>query len=404
MVSERLPKPFWWFLTASASSNLGDGILKVALPILAVRLSDSPALIAGVSLSLSLPWLLVALHAGAVVDRVDRKKTMGNVNLLRFVLVGVLAALIGLDGASVVAVYAIAFAVGCGETLYDTSAQSLLPALVDKRDLSLANGRLYGAELTLNQFVGPPLGGLLAGISLMATFGASSLAFLLGAMLLILVPGVFKTERPAGRTRITAEIAEGIRFVRERRILLVLAIVGAGANLAWSAWEAVFVIYALSSDAMGLSEFGYAAIRTLGAVGGLLGSIVVSRLENRLGPARILQLCIVGWAIWLAAPYVTTNVWIIGFVVLTGSITGVMFNVVVVSLRQSIVPDTLLGRVNATFRVLLRGAMPVGAGIGGLIGELVSVPAVFAVAGVFTLLLLLPLRMYVTDEGLRHVT
>jgi len=147
---------------ASALSNLADGVFQVALPLLAVTLTKSPALVAGVALAQRLPWLVMALPAGALADRLDRRRTMVRVDALRVIVMGALAAAVGLDAASMPVLYAAAVVLGVGETLFDTAAQSILPSLVDRSQLSAANGRLQAVELTANQFVGPPLGGVLA--------------------------------------------------------------------------------------------------------------------------------------------------------------------------------------------------------------------------------------------------
>src|SRR5689334_679327 len=163
-----LGAPFWWLWTSSGISNLADGVLKVALPLVAIRYTDSPTLIAGLTFALTLPWLLFALPAGALADRLDRRRAMLGANLARAALLGALAVAVVLDLGSIWLLYAVALLIGVSETLYDTSAQSILPLVVPRERLSRANGRLYAAELAANQFVGPPLGGVLvsAGVAL----------------------------------------------------------------------------------------------------------------------------------------------------------------------------------------------------------------------------------------------
>src|SRR4029453_14893717 len=154
-----LGAPFWWLWTSSGVSNLADGILKVALPLVAVRETSSPVQIAALTFALGLPWLLFALPAGALPDRFDRRRMMAAADLLRAALLAVLAVAALADAMSLWLLYAVALAVGVAETLHDTAAQSILPQVVPRARLSRANGRLFAAELTANQFVGPPLGG-----------------------------------------------------------------------------------------------------------------------------------------------------------------------------------------------------------------------------------------------------
>jgi MFS family permease len=144
-------------LAASGFANLADGVFQVALPLLAVQLTRSPALIAGVTVAARLPWLAAPV-AGALADRLDRRQTMIRVNLVRTVLLGGLALAVAADQAGLAMLYAVALLLGIAETLFDTSAQSLLPAIVARDDLTRANSRLFAVELVANTFVGPPLG------------------------------------------------------------------------------------------------------------------------------------------------------------------------------------------------------------------------------------------------------
>src|SRR5215208_4415496 len=178
---------YWKLWASSAASNLADGVFWIAFPLLAVRLTDSPVLIAGVAVVGRLPWLVFVLVAGALADRLDRRRTMVAVALLRTAIalaIG-LAVMTGTD--TLLMLYVAAFALGVGETLFDTAAQSIMPSIVDRDDLSKANGRLYAVELTMNQFVGPPLGGLLAGLAIGFAFVSSAVAFALAAVALVLL-------------------------------------------------------------------------------------------------------------------------------------------------------------------------------------------------------------------------
>jgi hypothetical protein len=145
-------------------SNLADGVVKVSLPLVAVTLANSPALVAGIVIAVTLPWLLFALPAGALTDRVDRRAAMLVANVARASALVVLVATVLLGYGSIWALYVVALFVGTAETLYDTCAQSILPQVVPREQLSRANGRLQAAELTANEFVGPPLGGVLVAI------------------------------------------------------------------------------------------------------------------------------------------------------------------------------------------------------------------------------------------------
>ena len=215
--------------TASALSNLADGIFQVALPLLALRITRSPGAVAGVALAARLPWLLFALQAGALADRLDRLRTMVRVDVARVVLIGGLAVVVALEHESLLLLYVVAFALGIGETLFDTAAQSIIPMVVDRKELDRANGRLYGMEMVMNQFVGPPLGGVLAGAAIALAFTGSALAYVLAFVALAadqgLVPAVREGEVPA---RLRTDIAEGVRYLLGHRLLRTHGLHGRG--------------------------------------------------------------------------------------------------------------------------------------------------------------------------------
>jgi MFS family permease len=390
---------YWKLWTASASSNLADGIFWIAFPLLAVRLTDSPVLIAGVAVVARLPWLVFVLVAGALADRLDRRRTMVGVSLLRTVIAIVIGAAVVTGMDSLVLLYVTAFVLGVGETLFDTAAQSVMPSVVEREDLSKANGRLYAVELTMNQFVGPPLGGLLAGLAIGFAFVSSAVAFALAAVALVLLAGSF---RPAGAKRdtsVVADIREGLGYLMGHRLLRTLALMVGVMNLAAAAAFSIFVLYAVAPGPMGLDELGFGILMTTMAIGSLLASLVVERVERRLGRARILTVAVVVSAVTTAVPGFTTNAWLVGAAFAFAGAAGVMWNVVTVSLRQRIVPDALLGRLNASYRLLAWGSQPIGALLGGLIGQFIGIQAVFIVAGAMTALLLFA-RAIVTDEAI----
>ena len=180
--------------SATALSNLADGMFQVALPLLALSITRSPVAIAGVLLAARLPWLVFALQAGALADRLDRRRTMVNVALARFVLIGFLAVIAAANAEQLWILYLVAFALGIGETLFDTAGQSVLPMVVVGDDLSRGNSRLFAAEVSLNRFVGPPVGGLLVGIALSLAFLSSAACYLLAAVAIALMTGRYRAR------------------------------------------------------------------------------------------------------------------------------------------------------------------------------------------------------------------
>lgn len=394
-----LGAPFWQVWTASTLSNLADGVLKIALPLVAVRFTDSPALIGGLAFALTMPWLLFALPAGAISDRLDRRRVMVVANVVRAVLVAGLGVLLATGTGSLWALYVVAFAVGTTETLYDTSAQSILPQVVPRPALPRANARLFAAELTANQFVGPPLGGFLVAAGLAIALVAPGGVWLLAVVALALVPGTFRIER-LEPTTIRADIAEGLRFLWQNRLLRTLAAMVGGVNFASSAAFAVFVLYAVGpGSAMQLSEPVYGVLLTTLALGSVVGALVAATVVRSLGRARSLIVAILASALLIGVPAVTTDVWVIGAAFALGSLGIAVWNVIAVSLRQHITPDRLLGRVNSCFRLVAWGTMPLGAAVGGLLGEALGLRAVFATMGVVALVTLVGM-LVVTDDAM----
>lgn len=396
-VGTPLGGPFRRLWTASTVSNLADGVLKVALPLVAVRYTDSPALVAGLTFALTLPWLLFALPAGALADRLDRRHAMIGANVARALLVVALAAVALVpDAGSIAVLYVVAFGVGVTETLYDTAAQSILPQVVPRTALPRANGRLYAAELTANQFVGPPLGGLLVAAGAAVAFGLPGALWAIAVGLLVGLPGSYRPERTT-RTTLRADIAEGLRFLWHDRILRTLALMVGGINFASNAAFAIFVLYAVGPDSpLGLSEPAYGVLLTTTAVGAFAGSFVAERVVALVGRARSLALTVLSTVALVGVPAVTTDAWVIGAVYAVGGAGIAVWNVVTVSLRQRITPDALLGRLNSCYRLVAWGTMPLGAAVGGALGELFGLRSVFVVMAAVSAATLL--GMLVVDD------
>ena len=400
----RLGLPYWQLWSASSLSNLADGLVKIALPLVAVTLTDSPGLIAGITLAVTLPWLLFALPAGALADRVDRRIAMVIANVVRAAGVAVLAValVLGLESspAAIWALYAVALLLGTAETIYDTCAQSILPQVVARDQLPRANGRLIAAELTANEFVGPPLGGLLVAAGVAAAFATPAALWAAAVGTLLLLRGSFAVPRTEERTTIRSDVAEGLRYLWRHRLLRTLAGMTGLFNFASNATFAVFVLYAIGPDsAMGLTEVTFGLLFATIAAGNLIGALLADPIIRRLGRSRSLFLGILGGVGTVGIAAVTTIPLVIATAFLIGGLTNALWNVVAVSLRQRITPDRILGRINSSYRLVAWGTRPLGAAAGGLLGELLGLRAVFAVAAALILVTLLAMTQ-VTDTAI----
>jgi MFS family permease len=390
---------FWRLWTSSALSNLADGVFKVVLPLVAIRFTKSPTMIAGLTFALTLPWLLFALPAGALADRLDRRRAMLGANTVRAALLLALTLAVAADAGSIWVLYAVALCIGVAETLYDTSAQSILPLIVPRERLSRANGRLHAAELTANQFVGPPLGGLLVPLGAAAAFASPAALWAVAVGVLLAVRGPFRVVRER-RTTMRADVAEGLRFLWRHRLLRTLAAMVGVSNLASNAVFSILVLYAVGpTSAMGLSDPGFGLLLTTTAAGSLLGSLTAERVERRLGRARSLVLTIVGCTLMVGTPALTADPLVVGAAFFAGGAAIAVWNVITVSLRQRVTPDRLLGRVNSGYRLVAWGTMPLGAAAGGLLAQALGLRAVFAIMAVFTLAMLGGMTQ-VSDEAM----
>ncbi|MEV5692553.1 MFS transporter [Micromonospora globbae] len=397
-LKQPLGPPFWRLWFSSGVSNLADGIFKVALPLVAIQFTRSPALIAGLAALLTLPWLILALPAGALSDRLDRRRIMLVANVARASLLAVLVLVLMLDAGSVWVLAVVALCIGINETVYDTAAQSILPQLVTRDQLSRANGRLYGAELTANQFIGPPLGGILAVVGAAAAFAAPAALWAVAVAALLLVRGDFRVVREQ-RTTLRADIGEGLRFLFGHRLLRTLAAMVGLFNLGANSMFAVLVLYAVGpTSAMHLSEQAFGVLLTTIAAGSLAGSMVAERVERLLGRAATIAVAYLSGALLLGIPALTTNPFLIGASFFTGGMGMVVANIVTVSLRQRITPNRLLGRVNSAYRLIAWGTMPIGALLGGLLAQLFGLRAVFAITGLLAVATLAGLTIVSNDR------
>ena len=278
---------------------------------------------------------------------------------------------------------------------------AILPQVVPRDQLPRANGRLIAAELTANEFVGPPLGGLLVAAEVVAAFAAPAALWVAAVGALLLLRGSFAVPRTEKPTTLRADMAEGLRYLWHHRLLRTLAAMTGLTNFATNATFAVFVLYAVGPDsAMGLTEVGYGVVFATIAAGNLIGALLADPIIRRLGRSRSLLLGILGGVVTVGILALTTNSLVIAAAFLIGGLTLALWNVVAVSLRQRITPDRILGRINSSYRLVAWGTRPLGAAAGGLLGELLGLRAVFAIAAGLILITLLGMT-HVTDSAIR---
>ncbi|NYF58680.1 MFS transporter [Micromonospora purpureochromogenes] len=370
--SHRLGPDFARLWTATAVANLGDGVTMIAGPLLVASISDDPAAVAAAALAPQLPWLLFALVSGALVDRLDRRRLVVTVNLARGAVLAALAVAV-LAGAATVPLICLAFFLsGVGETLADTASGALLPALVPAEQLERANGRLFASFVLGNQFAAKPLGAYLFGLGAALPFAVDAASFGLAALLVALLrwrptPPAGPTPDGGARHSLRADVAAGLRALWSVPVLRSLAVCIAVMNVAFCAAFAAFVLYA--RQRLGLGDVGYGVLLTASAVGGLAGTALAGRLKTRFGAPALLRVGLlveVGLQLVLAT---TRQPWIAGAALAVWGGHAMVWGVLVVSLRQRLVPDRLRGRVNSVYALADLGGAAVGTALGGLLAQ-----------------------------------
>ena len=387
--------------TSSTLSNLGDGVLLAAIPLLAASLTRDPTAIAAVAAAGTVPWLLFGLHAGVLVDRWDQLRVMRIADALRAVIVAALGVAIATDRFSLVFIGATVFLLGCIETLFDSASMAILPSVVAEGRLVWANGRLFAGQLTANELIGPSLGALLFTASWAAPPFADAVTFAASALLLLRVrlrtpaQPATPTPQPHGMAH---DLRQGLAFVWRNRDIRLLAIGAAVINLAESAAVTVLVLWVTGPLELGAGGFGL--VLSLGAMGGVLGSLLADRLVRRVGNRRSITAAVWCFGIGLAMiGTLPSPVLAVLGIALTGG-SAQVWNVVAVSFRQRQTPAGLRGRVMSAYRVVAYGAYPAGAMLGGLIASASSERMTFAVAAVIVAGLAVGLQRWLGDvEG-----
>lgn len=378
-MATRLGANFDKLSLAAGISNIGDGVTGAAFPLLVATLTRDPLLVSGATLAGRLPWFLLALVSGALVDRLDRRRVMVLTDATRAVGVGLLAWGVAAGEVGLVAAYAVAFALGVAETFFDTSAEAFTPKLVGSEQLSAANGRLQGLEWVGGSFVGPPIGAALFALAGALPFFLDSVSFALAALLVTAIPGTFRSER-AEPTTIRSDIAEGIRWLWGQRVLRTLALMAGVTNFFTFGIISIFVLYA--QDVLLLPDALFGVLLASLGVGGLLGAVVAPRLVARIGPGSTLRTA-VGIQVFATTLFaLISNPWIAGGLMALFGFLITAWNTVSISLRQGLTPDRMRGRVAGASRLLAFGTQPLGALVGGVTASLLGLRGPFALAAV----------------------
>ncbi|MGP4096442.1 MFS transporter [Nonomuraea sp. KM90] len=387
---------FTSFWGSQAASFLGTQVTMVALPLTAVAFLHASAFEVGLLAALErVPFVLLSLPAGALIDRWDLRRVLVASAVLRAVLILTvpLAAALGL--LTIGHLYVIAILVGALSVFSDVAGLSVLPVLLPPDRLADGNGKLEAGHSGAD-VLGPGLGGLLVQV-LSAPFAllADALAFAVSGLLMLRVrpvrPAVTaEQDEPASLVR---QIREGLTFVVRTPLLLWNAVAACLMNLFAFVFLAIQHLYMINT--LGMAPATVGLVLAAGGVGGVLGSVVAGRLIERAGLGRAFVLggaaVAVGVLIAAVAPhgaFAGPAVLIAGYFVYV--LGGPVFNVAAITVRQVVTPQQLLARTNATMRFFIWSSIPIGALLGGLLATALSLRGSVLVAGIG---LLLPLAV-----------
>ena len=399
-VKFRLSPAYWRLWTASTISNLGDGVFIVALPLLAYHLTRSELSIAFIGVAAALPWLLFSLPIGAVVDRVDHRLLMVRADSFRVVTVGALAIAVASHNVHVWMLWVAAGCLGVAEVFFDNASQAMVPTIVPIEVLEKANGRRLAAEVAANSFVGTPIGSVLFVAAMWLPFGFDAASFAIAAALVFTLRVATKPRFAATppHRRLRADIAEGLRWLSQHRVLRGVAIAASLAVLGMQMTAAIFVLF--TKELLHLSDRWYGALIAIGAVGAVVGGLVAERLSKWMGALSIIYGTVVLWTLCMFAEGFWPRLWVSATATVVMAFGTTVWNTVTISLRQRIVPANLLGRVNSVYRWLVWGSISVGAALGGVIAREFGLRAPFFFGAAFGGVALVTLFFTVTARDI----
>lgn len=357
--------------SATLASNISDGLLKTAAPLLAATLTRDPVIIAALAAVVMLPWLFFAIPIGSLVDRVDRRKALWVANSIRFAALATLTVSIVTETINIPILYFVAFIIGAAEVLYDTTAQALIPQILKPEQLERGNAKLSVGATLVGELIGAPLSGILYALAIFLPFLSSALGIFLAVVLVALIPGSYKAitalddnGEPVPKKSLWADMRFGISYLLGNKLLLKLVLLTTSIGFFFSATGSTMVLFMLDVLQVPLALFGFVFLA--GAFGSILGSIMAPRVSERFGRMNIMALTIFLSGVLTALSGLSPNVWVWIALSIFGGIAMALWNILVMSTYHQIVPNELFGRIHGTRRTLVWGLMPIGSLLGGV--------------------------------------
>lgn len=357
---------------SSIVSNLADGVMLAAVPLLAISLTDSPVLISSIGAMVMLPWLLFAIPIGALVDRVDRRYILAGANAIRSGVVGILALLIALDVVTIYWLLVAAFIIGVCEVAADTTAQSLIPQILDEKDFEKGNSRLQISETIIQGFIGAPISGFIYALAIYLPFFFNSLGFAVSALLALSIPikylqDVRVEEAEKEPSHFIADMKFGIHYLFNQKVLRRLVLTTATIGLCYSMGTATIVLFIIKE--LELPERFFGVFLAIQGVGAIVGAFAAPRLSNKIGRSKLMTFGIVSSSVSLLLQGFSPNIYIFGALATFAGFAISQWNILLMSTYQTVIPNELYGRIHGTRRTLVWGLMPIGSLLGGVLAN-----------------------------------
>ena len=359
--------------SASLITNLVDGVLRLAAPLLAVSLTEDPILIGALSALGLLPWLFFAIPIGALVDRVDRRRALVLGNSLRAVIALFIAFAVSQDFINIWLLLISVFFFGICEVLVDTTSQAVLPQILDKSNYERGNSRLQISEVIVSQFAGAPLSGLLYAVSIALPFFFSTTGFILAGLLILLFPFErainVRKEGDAGQAKLglKGDIKFALNYLYQDKQIFSIVVITTLLGFFYSLSNAIAPLFILKELNVSPALFG--VVLAIQGIGALAGSIAAPMVSKYLGRGKALAINVFFASLLVIFIGLSPNAYFFAAVSVLIGFTISVWNILLMSLYQSIIPPELYGRIHGARRTIVWGLMPIGALLGGVIAR-----------------------------------
>ena len=386
MSTQSLGRPFWTLWTAFSASNFGDGLSLVGMPLLAIQLTDDARLVAAVAVFQFLPFLLIGLPAGVVLDRFDRRWIAVIAQTLRAAVLAGLVVAVLTDTAGIGVLMGASFMIGASEVMTDGGLPALVRELVESEQLEVANARLMATQRVSNAFIGPPLGALLFEVDSSLPFALAAVMSLASVATLAQLPGHYRPDQPEESVPFLASATIGLRYVWAHPVLRPLALTVATFSFVGAAGNAVFVV--LVTERFGLGGIGFGLLLSVDAVASVIMTFFVARFIGATSHSMSMRFAIMCFTIGALLFGLTTVAAVAFLAAIINGMSDPTWNVVSSTVRQRLVPDEVFGRMMTAYLFIGWGMKPLGALLGGVVAEAwgpqwVSLVSAFTVGSLF---------------------